>query len=905
MDRLFSKRLPRLIFFLALTPAGILASEDFLLADFEGKDYGDWEVTGQAFGSGPARGTLPNQLPVSGFEGEGLVNSYYQGDGTIGTLTSPKFTIEHPYINFLLGGGKYPGKTCINLLIDGEIVRTATGPNDRPGGTERLDWHSWDVSEFIGDLARIQIVDLHTGGWGHINIDHIVQSDTRRSVSEGLLLADFEGKDYGDWEVTGQAFGSGPARGTLPNQMPVSGFEGEGLVNSYYQGDGTIGTLTSPKFTIEHPYINFLLGGGKYPGKTCINLLIDGEIVRTATGPNDRPGGTERLDWHSWDVSEFIGDLARIQIVDLHTGGWGHINIDHIVQSDNQRGVLETGRELVPAPIYQEIYRPQFHFTARKNWLNDPNGLVFYRGEYHLFFQHNPHAIFWGNMTWGHAVSTDMIHWTQLDHALHPDELGTIFSGSAVVDWHNTTGFQTGDENVIVAIYTSAGSSSEESAGQPFTQSIAYSNDRGRTWIKYEGNPVLEWITGANRDPKVIWHESTQQWIMALYLEGENFALLSSPDLKEWTRLQDITLPGTSECPDFFELSIDGDPQNTRWVFWGASGTYLLGTFDGYTFEQTSGPHTSNWGRNFYAAQTWSDISPKDGRRLQIGWMTGGDYPFMPFNQQMSFPRELELHTTPQGTRLFARPIREIEILRKKKHRWLNQELKPGENLLSDIKGELFEIRADIEPGKATRVGFSLRGEEVFYDVAEQTLSALGESVPLALNNDGRITLHILLDRTSLEIFGNEGLVFMPFCFLPELSDTNLTVFAEGGNARIESLEAYELHSAWDHSAGSTSVQPQSTAPAKFTLHECYPNPFNSHVTLRFSIPSATTVTMRIHNTAGQLVRTLAHGDREAGLHTISWNGTDAKGRAVGSGLYFYSLQGGEHFAVNKMMMLR
>ena len=259
MDRLFSKRLPRLIFFLALTPAGILASEDFLLADFEGKDYGDWEVTGQAFGSGPARGTLPNQLPVSGFKGEGLVNSYYQGDGTIGTLTSPKFTIEHPYINFLLGGGKSPGKTCINLLIDGEIVRTATGPNDRPGGTERLDWHSWDVSEFIGNLARIQIVDLHTGGWGHINIDHIVQSDTRRSVSEGLLLADFEGKDYGDWEVTGQAFGSGPARGTLPNQMPVSGFEGEGLVNSYYQGDGTIGTLTSPKFTIQHHVLLFLV----------------------------------------------------------------------------------------------------------------------------------------------------------------------------------------------------------------------------------------------------------------------------------------------------------------------------------------------------------------------------------------------------------------------------------------------------------------------------------------------------------------------------------------------------------------------------------------------------------------------------------------------------------------------
>ena len=158
---------------------------------------------------------------------------------------------------------------------------------------------------------------------------------------------------------------------------------------------------------------------------------------------------------------------------------------------------------------YKETYRPQYHFTPKTNWTNDPNGLIYYKGEYHLFFQHNPTGINWGNMTWGHAVSPDLVHWKQLPHAIHPDELGTIFSGSGVVDWNNTGGFQTGDEAVLVAFYTSAGNHAPEKV--PFTQSIAYSNDRGRSWTKYEGNPVIEHIVASNRDPKVIWHEPTKK----------------------------------------------------------------------------------------------------------------------------------------------------------------------------------------------------------------------------------------------------------------------------------------------------------------------------------------------------------------------------------------------------------
>lgn len=447
--------------------------------------------------------------------------------------------------------------------------------------------------------------------------------------------------------------------------------------------------------------------------------------------------------------------------------------------------------------LYQETHRPQFHFTAQKNWLNDPNGLVYYKGEYHLFFQHNPSGINWGNMTWGHAVSPDMVHWTQLPNAIEPDELGTIYSGSGVVDWNNTAGFQTGGEKTLVCIYTSSGEHAPKK--RPFTQSIAYSNDRGRTWTKYEKNPVLGHIVGANRDPKVIWHEPTEKWVMALFLDGNDYALFVSPNLKEWTRLCDIHLPNTGECPDIFELPIDGDVENTKWVFWGGNGNHLIGTFDGRNFNPESEVLRTEWGANCYAAQTWSDIPKEDGRRLQIAWMSGGKYPGMPFNQQMSFPCELTLQTTPEGIRLFRRPVKEIEKIHQKKHSWDNQELKPGENLLSGISGDLFDIRAEIELGNAKEVGFTARGEKIQYDVASKQLSSLGKSALLEpLQN--KIKLQILVDRASLEIFGNDGRISMSSCFLPDLANTSLDIYASGGEATVVSLSVYELRSAWQTS---------------------------------------------------------------------------------------------------------
>src|SRR5262245_6361887 len=607
------------------------------------------------------------------------------------------------------------------------------------------------------------------------------------AAERDLLLADFEAKDYGRWEAQGTAFGAGPARGTLPGQQAVSGFEGAGLANSFLGGDAALGTLTSPEFRIERRFINFLIGGGRHPQETCVELVAGAEVLRSETGWD-----SERLEWATWAVGDLAGRTVRIRLADRHAGGWGHVNADQFVMSDERQA-----EEIVASVPYEETYRPRFHFTARKNWLNDPNGLAYYQGEYHLFFQHNPSGINWGNMTWGHAVSRDLVRWEQIENALLPDSLGTIFSGSAVVDRENTTGFGSGGEKPLVVIYTSAGGTSPESKGQPFTQSIAWSVDRGRTWTKYEKNPGLAHVAGGNRDPKVVWHAPSRKWIMTLFLDQNRFAFFSSPDLKSWSHLHDLEAPGCSECPDFFELAVDGDPARKKWVWTAANGHYLVGSFDGRKFSPEGGPRPSDRGRNFYAVQTYSDLPESDGRRIQVAWMSGGRYPGMPFNQQMSFPCELTLRTFPEGLRLFRRPVREIESLRGQEHRFEDRTLKPAEDLLAEVTGELFDIIAEVEPGDAA-FGLRVRGEPIECSLKERKLTSLGASADLEPSG-GRIDLRILADRASLEVFAQEGRVSLTSCFLPR-GKKSLGIYAAGEPIRIVSLKVYALGSAWSAS---------------------------------------------------------------------------------------------------------
>ncbi len=447
--------------------------------------------------------------------------------------------------------------------------------------------------------------------------------------------------------------------------------------------------------------------------------------------------------------------------------------------------------------LYHETYRPQFHFTAKTGWLNDPNGLVYFDGEYHLFFQFETQLS--GSdprKRWGHAVSTDLVHWPQLADALEPDALGPIWSGSAVIDWSNTSGVSPSTPP-MVALYTAAGGESSESHGRGFTQCLAYSTDRGRTWTKYAQNPVLPHVAGENRDPKVVWYAPTRRWIMALYLDGDQFGLFSSPDLKAWTQFQALSLSGSSECPDFFLLPLEGTGQS-RWIFTSANGSYLVGTFDGKAFRPETPILPGDGGANTYAAQTFSDIPAHDGRRIQIAWMRDGRYPNMPFNQQMSFPCTLTLRQTSEGPRLFRWPVAEISKLYGGVETHPRRiTVQPGAGYaIPSAKSDLLDIEAEFAPVPgATAFGLRVRGADVRYDAVAQTLSCLGRTTALA-PEAGRVHLRLLLDRTSLEVYGSRGRVSLTSCFTPAAGDTGTAAYAEGSPVTL-SLTVHPLRSAW------------------------------------------------------------------------------------------------------------
>lgn len=451
--------------------------------------------------------------------------------------------------------------------------------------------------------------------------------------------------------------------------------------------------------------------------------------------------------------------------------------------------------------LYHELHRPQFHFSPQRNWTNDPNGLVFYKGEYHMFFQLNAKGINWGPNTWGHAISRDLVHWEQIEDAIKPDAHGWIWSGSAVVDWENTAGLQKGAEKTLVAFYTTgatAGTPGWNGPVTPVVQAMAYSNDRGRTWKKYRGNPVLGNLRGSNRDPKVIWHEPTRTWVMALFLDAHDFALFSSKNLKKWEPLSDIHICGSSECPDFFELPVDGKSSNRRWVFWGGDSQYLIGQFDGKTFRKEFGPFRVEQGANGYAAQTWSDIPAKDGRRIQISWMAGGKYPSMPFNQQMSFPVELTLKTFPEGIRLCRNPAREIERLHARKLAWSGVVIKPGKDLIPNTGYDLFDIHVDVRLGTSTWFGAVVGGHHLRYHTQEKKFTFLGRDIHTWTDlKDGRLKFRVLVDRTSIELFSAEGKISASFCYLPEARDKRLEFYSSGGDVKIISLCVHELRSIW------------------------------------------------------------------------------------------------------------
>ncbi len=704
-----------------VAPSVCLAQGDIVIADFEGANYGTWKVEGTAFGAGPAQGGLPNQMPVDGFVGKGLANSYVGGDDAKGKLTSPAFTIERKYINFKIGGGKSEEQLGMRLVVDGKVVRTATGPNERPGGSEALAWTNWDVSEFNGKSAVLEIVDNQAGGWGHISVDNIIQSDTPRTV--------------------------------VPREREI---------------------------VATQPWLLLPVKNGA--PKRNIAVTVDGKELRNfnmelADGQPDW--------WARLDLSEWKGKKVRIKSSALPDDSKG---LDQMVQSATMPD---------DATAYKEPLRGQLRFSPRLGWTNDPNGMVYSQGEYHLYFQANPFGWGWDNMQWGHAVSPDMVHWTELPVAIHPHSAGDmVYSGSAVVDKNNTSGWKKGPNDVIVAAFTSTGRG----------ECIAYSTDKGRTFTEYEGNPVIK-HKADGRDPRLLWHEPTKQWVLVVWSEDKSLPVPSdqggidfytSPDLKTWTYQSRVG--GYFECPDLFELPLENGQK--KWVLTAASSEYRIGTFDGKKFVPETPKLPGMQGRDYYAAQTFSQ-EPK-GRHIQIGWFRT-ETPGMPFNQAMSIPSELKLKTTPEGPRLTWTPIPELESLRAQTHSLGAQSIaETAPNPLAGIKGELFEIRAEFEPGTANEIAFNVRGVPIVYNASRSEISVGGMHAHAPLLN-GKESLTIFVDRTGIEVYASEGLTFVPLNInlKPDNQDLELTV--SGGTAKFSKLDVYDLRSAWKTGTGQTT----------------------------------------------------------------------------------------------------
>jgi sucrose-6-phosphate hydrolase SacC (GH32 family) len=596
-------------------------------------------------------------------------------------------------------------------------------------------------------------------------------------------------------------------------------------------------------------------------------------------------GDREDLSALQWNVNDLINSNATIQIVDTATGGWGHINVDQIVQTDTSLGsvVTITNRYLclpvktgatrrlfelvvdglvtheffieladtvtpdfysfldltnfqgkqalvrvdsLPATMtnlnsliwsngivgantfYQEANRPIYHVTARRGWLNDPNGLVYFNGEYHLGFQHNPYGWNWANMHWAHLVSPDLVHWTELPEWLYPDPLGAMWSGSAIVDWNNSAGFGT---NAMIAFYTGAAKGSDPNlprmanAGQ-FTQCMAYSLDSGRTWTKYTNNPVVPNLVGGdNRDPKVFWYAPGNKWVMVLWLNNNDYGIFSSTNLKSWTQTSTFTFPGVIEVPDMFQLPLDGNAGNQKWIFWGGAGNYYLGSFDGNAFTAQTGPFTLRGGDCFAATQTYNNI-PGDARRILIVHGTA-QFPGMPFNNNINFPMDLTLRTSPSGARLYANPVPELALLRISTNIWPAQSLLSGSNVIAGTYGEAFDLDATFQPGTASSVIFNLRGTAVTYNCAAQTITCNSTTQSLAPSN-GVVRLQILVDRGTIEIFGNGGLLYMPMRVTPTAGAQAVSLVANGSGATLNSLQMHNLSSAWGDAAVTRNSYP-------------------------------------------------------------------------------------------------
>ena len=519
------------------------------------------------------------------------------------------------------------------------------------------------------------------------------------------------------------------------------------------------------RIKITSRYLNFPISHSA--DRKAMTFVVDGRqdcrsVMRLTDAQPDY--------WTFRDVSRWRGKTITLSFDGPQAA------LDRVVAADTIVGA---------STMYAERLRPQFHFTTRRGWINDPNGLVYYGGKYHLFYQHNPYEREWENMHWGHAVSTDLTTWQELPDALHPDAIGTMFSGSAVIDYGNTAHLNGPDgKPAMVALYTADSPEAQR-------QCMAYSLDEGLTFTKYDGNPVIDshvkWQSHDTRDPKVFWYDRTRHWVMVLN-ERDGHSIYTSTDLKHWTFESHIT--GFWECPELFELPVDGNPSVRKWVMWGASGTYMVGDFDGRRFTPLT-PKQQNVAGSAYAAQVYNNIPRSDGRAIKMTWGRI-DFPGMPFNGVMLLPQEQLLQTSHGGYRLLSRPAREVERLFTLAASGEDMTADEANAMLAGFDSDVLRISLTLEMTYATSAGLRFRGERIIdYDLNANTLNGTFYSP----EEPGSMTLSadVYVDRRVVEVFADGGMLSLSFARdADRKSPEGYKLW--GNDIKVRSLKVYRLN---------------------------------------------------------------------------------------------------------------
>lgn len=722
-----------------------LHADPKVIADFEDPKLPGWVATGEAFQNGAYQKdlNLPDRRLHDTIEGNYAINSGSKGDHQTGTLTSPPFTIDRDFLSFLIAGGESHNNR-LEILIDGVVIAKCCGFRNY-----RLKPNYFDLKKWIGKDARIRLVDESSEPWGRILVDHFSLSNIK--------------PEYTNWNQHKRKFTVSKNHLVFP-----------------------IRNLTREQRTQFAKSKDWLEISG-----SIVQIQVEEKIVREYSVL--LADSAQDADWYaSLNIEEFIGKEATVHCWRSTTKGFDAVHETNSVPGEAQ--------------FYKEAYRPQFHFTQKTGFNNDPNGMVYNKGLWHYFWQHNPMKKDMGNQTWGYATSPDLLHWTQHKGALFPNTNGDgrMYSGGGTVDKLNTAGFGK-DAMILFFTNTNVG------------ECIAYSTDNGRSFQRYEGNPVITFDRNDNsgkafhlgRDPKVIWYgydnddtplnskaaEIGGHWVMLVYdftkgKENEGGAFYTSINLKDWTRQS--LIKGFFECMEIFELPVDGNPDNSRWVIYGGDAKYAIGKFDGRSFtREHEGKHQLHYG-SYYASQTF-DNSP-DGRRIQMGWVTLDAAPDAPYARHHSFPHSLTLHKSTQGVRMHANPIEEIKRLRINSKVIENISINSTQPLKIANDSDTFEITVEFEPGDADDVQLHIAGTHIHYKPKQQKL--LNRNVPIKII-DEKVKIRVLVDRCLYEVIGNDGQAYMTFGRDYKIPISEITLSANGTTSKLIKLELHNLKSIW------------------------------------------------------------------------------------------------------------